>query len=269
MEAYFKRLDASCSNSSSSDDSKPDVKPDPYRRDSGFADSTASHDLKPDISQDLKPDINSGVTLHLDGIQNVPAFEGGESNPDLIIEKARTLSSNLELLLKEENFGKNGGKRHETFKADLKKLKEKLNANPQFVVAVVGSTGAGKSSLINALLHTDSLVPTNSMRACTAVVTEISYNYTDSNIRAEVEFLTPAEWRAELIILRGDLLDDDGNIRRVVDENSEAGAAWARVHSVYPTLHRLLSLFHLMSSLSDFDQTRKCRMGHQFRRKKC
>lgn len=65
MEAYFKRLDASCSNSSSSDDSKPDVKPDPYRRDSGFADSTASHDLKPDISQDLKPDINSGVTLHL------------------------------------------------------------------------------------------------------------------------------------------------------------------------------------------------------------
>lgn len=40
-----------------------------------------------------------------------------------------------ELLLKEENFGKNGGKRHETFKADLKKLKEKLNANPQFVVS--------------------------------------------------------------------------------------------------------------------------------------
>lgn len=40
------------------------------------------------------------------------------------------------------------------------------------------------------------------MRACTAVVTEIAYNFEDDKIRAEIEFLSPDEWRAELKILR-------------------------------------------------------------------
>lgn len=42
------------------------------------------------------------------------------------------------------------------------------------VVGVVGNTGAGKSSVINAMLDEERLVPTNCMRACTAVVTEMS-----------------------------------------------------------------------------------------------
>ena len=45
------------------------------------------------------------------------------------------------------------------------------------VVGVVGNTGAGKSSVINAMLDKERLVPTNCMRACTAVVTEMSYNH--------------------------------------------------------------------------------------------
>lgn len=57
------------------------------------------------------------------------------------------------------------------------------------VVGVVGNTGAGKSSVINALLDEERLVPTNCMRACTAVVTELSYNYSD---------LEDARYRAEM-----------------------------------------------------------------------
>jgi hypothetical protein len=41
------------------------------------------------------------------------------------------------------------------------------------IVGVVGNTGAGKSSVINAMLDEERLVPTNCMRACTAVVTEM------------------------------------------------------------------------------------------------
>lgn len=48
------------------------------------------------------------------------------------------------------------------------------------VVGVVGNTGAGKSSVINAMLDEERLVPTNCMRACTAVVTELSYNFSNS-----------------------------------------------------------------------------------------
>ena len=36
------------------------------------------------------------------------------------------------------------------------------------------------------------------MRACTAVVTELSYNYEDAAYRAEIEFISPADWRKEL-----------------------------------------------------------------------
>lgn len=66
------------------------------------------------------------------------------------------------------------------------------------VVGVVGNTGAGKSSVINAMLDEERLVPTNCMRACTAVVTELSYNHSkleSSKYRAEIEFITPEEWR--------------------------------------------------------------------------
>lgn len=72
------------------------------------------------------------------------------------------------------------------------------------VVGVVGNTGAGKSSVINAMLDEERLVPTNCMRACTAVVTELSYNHsTDerAKYRAEIEFIKPEEWQKELNVL--------------------------------------------------------------------
>lgn len=59
------------------------------------------------------------------------------------------------------------------------------------IIGVVGSTGAGRSSVINALLDEECLVSTNCMRACTAVITEIQYNESvdeAKKYRAEVEF---------------------------------------------------------------------------------
>lgn len=107
------------------------------------------------------------------------------------------------------------------------------------VVAVAGATGAGKSSLINAILDEEKLLPTSGFRACTAVITEISYNEsTDPKkaYRAEVEFISQDEWDSELKLLWGDLVEDKQLSSAYLDTNAEAGIAYAKIKAVYPDL---------------------------------
>ncbi|KAG2135905.1 uncharacterized protein EDB93DRAFT_1303704 [Suillus bovinus] len=105
---------------------------------------------------------------------------------------------------------------------------------PTTMIAVCGATGAGKSSILNAILD-DNIVPTSGMRACTAVVTEIAYHAAPT-INADVSFLSEAEWRAELAVLLDDLVDGDGNLKRNTDLRSDSGVAWHKVHAVYPSI---------------------------------
>lgn len=100
---------------------------------------------------------------------------------------------------------------------------------------MVGNTGAGKSSVINALVDEQRLLPTLCMRACTAVVTELSYNYEQAPYRAEIEFIAQKDWRKELETLLHDLLDPSGAVsRQCTDEDSDAGVAYAKIKAVYP-----------------------------------
>ncbi len=86
---------------------------------------------------------------------------------------------------------------------------ERQAVRTRTVIGVVGNTGAGKSSIINALLDEERLLPTNCMRACTAVITEISYNYENSAYSAQIEFITARDWQLELETLFKDLLDGE------------------------------------------------------------
>ncbi|KAG1892548.1 hypothetical protein F4604DRAFT_1699937 [Suillus subluteus] len=104
----------------------------------------------------------------------------------------------------------------------------------KYVISRARTTGAGKSSILNAILD-DNIVPTSGMRACTAVVTEIAYHAAPT-INADVSFLSEAEWRAELAVLLDDLVDEDGNLKRTTDLRSDSGVAWHKVHAVYPSI---------------------------------
>ncbi|KAK7739253.1 hypothetical protein SLS62_011259 [Diatrype stigma] len=113
---------------------------------------------------------------------------------------------------------------------------------PRTVVGVVGNTGAGKSSVINALLDEERLLPTNCLRACTASPTEISYNHsTDPGqlYRAEIEFISREDWVGELKILFSDLLDGSGQVsREATVGDSDAAVAYAKLKAVYPSKTR-------------------------------
>ncbi|KAL9124079.1 MAG: hypothetical protein Q9217_006557 [Psora testacea] len=143
----------------------------------------------------------------------------------------------------------------------------KQAAKTKTVIGVVGNTGAGKSSVINAMLDEERLVPTNCMRACTAVVTEISYNHADRPYRAEIEFISLADWEKELRVLFQDLLDGDGKvIRECANEDTDAGVAYAKIKAVYPHKSRddlansniqtmLQEVSHILGSSRDIQET--------------
>jgi hypothetical protein len=91
--------------------------------------------------------------------------------------------------------------------------------------------------VINAILDEERLVPTNCMRACTAVVTQMSWNPSDDEndkYRAEIEFIKPAEWESELRVLFQEVIDGSGGIsREVSNPESQAGIAYAKIRAVY------------------------------------
>jgi predicted GTPase len=83
---------------------------------------------------------------------------------------------------------------------EIGKLRQKLQS-PKTVIAVVGDTGAGKSSLMNAVLDHAAILPTSGMRACTAVVVEISES-TSGLFEADIEFLSEGVcWCAFCVML--------------------------------------------------------------------
>jgi len=92
---------------------------------------------------------------------------------------------------------------------------QKHNINVPTIIGVVGNTGAGKSSVINAMLGEERLLPTSCMRACTACPSEISWNFHEepaSRYRGEIEFITAAEWEKDLRISLTDLVTGEGGV---------------------------------------------------------
>lgn len=65
-------------------------------------------------------------------------------------------------------------------------------------IGVFGKTGEGKSSLLNAVLGLEGLLPSGSLGACTAVITQVEANLEDSEYKAEIELISKEEWENEI-----------------------------------------------------------------------
>ncbi|TNN32165.1 Nuclear GTPase SLIP-GC [Liparis tanakae] len=81
-------------------------------------------------------------------------------------------------------------------------LRRKINdleTDKREVVGVFGRTGAGKSSLINAVIGERNLLPSGSVNACTSVMIKVEANEQNSTkYEADIEFITQEEWEEEL-----------------------------------------------------------------------
>ncbi|KAL0070833.1 hypothetical protein AAF712_002054 [Marasmius tenuissimus] len=159
-----------------------------------------------------------------------------ESANDISYEPENALKQGLEMVSSIQNAMAGlqlGSKlRQQVWSKEIENLRKQ--ALPTTLIAVCGATGAGKSSILNAVLN-DNIVPTSGMRACTAVVTEISY-HDKSTVDADVSFLSADEWKQELGVLLHDLVDEDGSLKRINDLKSDSGVAWHKVNAVYPSI---------------------------------
>lgn len=111
----------------------------------------------------------------------------------------------------------------------LKAVHRASSRPPGVVVGFVGITGAGKSSLINALLG-DHIVPTSGFESCTSTPIHISY-HDSKTVKARIEFISAETWLEDIRHLKDALTAVGGQESELNDDDTEI---WQRINTVYP-----------------------------------
>lgn len=101
----------------------------------------------------------------------------------------------------------------DSWKKELELIQSRIDQPNRLRIALVGTTGAGKSTFLNAVLG-QQLLPVSVMSPCTAFVTTVS-NSSEGGFRVTVQFCTKEEWEHDLQSLiaalqPGDEEEDDG-----------------------------------------------------------
>ncbi|XP_064157946.1 nuclear GTPase SLIP-GC-like isoform X6 [Anguilla rostrata] len=121
------------------------------------------------------------------------------------------------------------------FLEDLKKKISYLKENVQkekIYIGLFGKTGAGKSSLINALVNENQLLPSGSLHACTSVFVHVQANTNSSKYKADIEFISPEDWKSELKSLV-ELLEKDNDQQNTAEDDEMVQIAREKITAIY------------------------------------
>ena len=111
---------------------------------------------------------------------------------------------------------------HRAWQSELNWIRRQIDNPERTRIALVGSTGAGKSSFLNAVLGQE-VLPVGVMQPCTAFVTLVRQS-PDSTYTLHIEFCTRDEWLEEIeayaaLLQPGDdaEVQDDADARRLIE----------------------------------------------------
>lgn len=107
---------------------------------------------------------------------------------------------------------------------------------PEVVIALVGGTGQGKSTLINAVLDAH-VLPVGNVRACTAAISEVSFAE-GPHYEVTIDFVSRESWQKEIALLIQDVADSDLDVGPEDDHGSielmeMSRAARDKIQAVY------------------------------------
>ncbi|XP_005454936.1 nuclear GTPase SLIP-GC-like isoform X2 [Oreochromis niloticus] len=108
--------------------------------------------------------------------------------------------------------------------AFLKDKIKDLETEKRHLVGVFGKTGAGKSSLINAIINNEGLLPSGSVFACTSVMIKVEAT-SGSKYEAHIKFITKEDWKSELKSLKEVLENNDDDDDDDDDDDGGGGGS--------------------------------------------
>ncbi|EGD97854.1 hypothetical protein TESG_05359 [Trichophyton tonsurans CBS 112818] len=204
--------------------------------DTSSSDAGFSSDEEPPSNDQISQEAKSSLNIVNEELE---LLEGKSKEGFHILEKLETILNKYP-----SSTGAN-----EALRKQILETMDQGKNHPTITIGVVGATGAGKSSLLNALLGEKRLVPTSGMRACTAAITEISYCHGPWNYEAEIQFVSRSTWKEEMRLLFEDMQDGLDEIPSTYD--SEFGIACAKFKAVYqldPRNTRTLSIEQIIEA---------------------